>query len=94
MKSAKEWMEEKINDKTIRYFDYKEFSNIVEIGRGGFGKVSNANLACMGIEVALKSSINENTTFGKEELDELIKEVRIMNISFGNVIFKKTFKLI
>ena len=95
MKSVKEWIDEKINDKTIEYFEYKEFkefsktieyfeykefSKVEEISRGGFGKVSRANLDCMGLEVALKRSIDENTTFEKDDikgLDEIIKEVRI-----------------
>ncbi|RGB27388.1 kinase-like domain-containing protein [Rhizophagus diaphanus] len=37
MTSVKEWIEEKIKNKYIRYFKYDEFSQVVEIGRGGFG---------------------------------------------------------
>ena len=42
MTLAMEWIDEKINDRTIEYFEYKKFSNIVEIDRGAFSKVSKA----------------------------------------------------
>ena len=32
MTPAKEWIEEKIRDKYIRYFEYDEFSQLIEIG--------------------------------------------------------------
>ena len=76
------WINKKILDGEIRYFEYEKFSNFVEIGRGGFGKVSRAELNCMGLDVALKSSIDSGrSTFDENEANklnlELVKEVGI-----------------
>jgi hypothetical protein len=77
MTSAKEWIEENIKNGFIRYFEYDKFSQIVEIGRGSFGKVSKADLADTGL-VALKIIISKNS---EEELneanDEFVEEVKI-----------------
>ena len=81
MTSVKEWIDDKIKNGDIDYFEYEEFSNIVEIGRGGFGKVSRADLNSMGL-VALKSSIYENSNIKENDdidmLNDLVKEVRIV----------------
>ncbi|RIA79968.1 hypothetical protein C1645_24787 [Glomus cerebriforme] len=37
------WIEEAIAKEHIKYYEYKHFSNIKEIGHGGFGKVFRAN---------------------------------------------------
>ncbi|PKY60047.1 hypothetical protein RhiirA4_550541, partial [Rhizophagus irregularis] len=37
------WIEEAISKKLIKYYEYKQFYNIQEIGSGGFGKVYRAN---------------------------------------------------
>jgi hypothetical protein len=77
MTPIKEWIEEKIKNGFIRYFEYDKFSQIIEIDRGGYGKVSKANLANTGL-VALKIIFSKNS---KEELnetnDEFVKEVGI-----------------
>ncbi|PKY37662.1 kinase-like protein [Rhizophagus irregularis] len=65
----------------IHYFEYSEFNEIVEIGRGDFGKVSKAKLANTGL-VALKSLIDENSNIEEDELnrldDEFTKELRLL----------------
>ncbi|POG60878.1 kinase-like domain-containing protein [Rhizophagus irregularis DAOM 181602=DAOM 197198] len=38
-----DWIEEAITKKHIKYYDYKHFNNIQEIGSGSFGKVYRAN---------------------------------------------------
>jgi hypothetical protein len=76
MASVKEWIEEKKECGYIRYFKYEEFSEIVEIGSGSFGKVSRAILANTGF-VALKSIIKKNSEELNEANDELVKEVEI-----------------
>ena len=75
MTSPKEWIDNKIKNEVIIYFEYDKFSNIEEIGRGGYSKVSKADLADMGYEVALKSYIYKENDI--DRLNELVKEVRI-----------------
>ena len=78
MTSVKEWIDKKIEDKDVNYFEYVDFSSIVEVGKGGFGKVSKACLANKGLEVALKS-FDGNLNNEKDKLNEFIKEVGIVN---------------
>ena len=82
MTPIKEWIDNKIKDKDIDYFEYDTFSNIVEIGRGGFGKVSKAYLNSMGIEVAIKSSIYENSEIEENNIDKLNEIVKEVGITF------------
>ncbi|CAB4431282.1 unnamed protein product [Rhizophagus irregularis] len=66
MKLIKEWIEEKITNGSIPYFEYDEFSEITEIGSGKFGQVFKASTANMKL-VALKVIINKSS---KEEINE------------------------
>ena len=66
-----EWIEESIAKKTIKYYDYKHFNNIQEIGFGGFGKVYRANWKSSHSYLALKSFFNFNITV-KEIVNEVI----------------------
>ncbi|PKK76948.1 kinase-like protein [Rhizophagus irregularis] len=81
MTSVKEWIEEKIKNEYIRYFEYDKFSQITEIDRGGFGKVSKANLANAGL-VALKIFFSNNSNIEEDELNEandgFIKELKYL----------------
>ncbi|GES90148.1 kinase-like domain-containing protein [Rhizophagus clarus] len=78
MTSVKEWIEEKIKNEYIHYFEYDKFSQIVEIGRGSFGEVSKANLVNTGL-VALKIIFSKNS---EEELnednDEFVNELKLL----------------
>ncbi|CAB4493602.1 unnamed protein product [Rhizophagus irregularis] len=78
MTLVEEWIKKEIRNNHIRYFEYNEFSQIDEIGRGAFGKVSKANLADTGL-VALKILFNKNS---KEEInednDEFVKELKLL----------------
>jgi hypothetical protein len=77
MTSVKEWIEEKINNGFIHCFKYNEFSHIDEIGEGGFGEVSKANLDNIGL-VALKTIISKNSKQKLYNVDEeFVKEVGI-----------------
>ncbi|RGB29785.1 kinase-like domain-containing protein [Rhizophagus diaphanus] len=67
------WIDKKIKDKYIIFFEYNEFSNIVEIGRGSFGKVYKAELANTGL-VALKSFVEEYSNIEKDELNRIDEE--------------------
>ncbi|CAB4423528.1 unnamed protein product [Rhizophagus irregularis] len=75
------WIIEKIKSEDINYFDYKEFSDNVEIGRGGFGIVYKANWNKRGMkDAALKSMLNNNNNspLNKEKFEEFIKELRLI----------------
>src|SRR5438477_13102602 len=37
------WIEEAIDKEHLKYYEYKQFSNIEKIGTGGFGNVFRAN---------------------------------------------------
>ncbi|UZO15483.1 uncharacterized protein OCT59_006903 [Rhizophagus irregularis] len=73
-----EWIEEKIKNEDIRYFDYDQFNEISIIGRGRFGIVSKANLANTGL-VALKTICSENSEEEHSEFnDEFVKELKLL----------------
>ncbi|UZO03577.1 uncharacterized protein OCT59_023981 [Rhizophagus irregularis] len=66
-----DWIEEAIAKKHIKYYDYKHFNNIQEIGSGGFGKVYRANWKSLRNHLALKSFFNFNNITVKEIVNEL-----------------------
>ncbi|CAB4431272.1 unnamed protein product [Rhizophagus irregularis] len=78
MTSVKGWIEEEIKNEPIHYFEYDKFSQINEIGKGAFGKVSKAYSANTGF-VALKILFSKNS---KEEIneanDEFVKELKLL----------------
>ncbi|GBB89299.1 hypothetical protein RclHR1_00160015 [Rhizophagus clarus] len=68
------WIEESINKKHIKYYEYENFKNIQEIGSGTFGKVFRANCAKwknFDHYLALKSFYNLNSITIKEIINEL-----------------------
>ncbi|CAB4431281.1 unnamed protein product [Rhizophagus irregularis] len=76
--SLEEWIKEKIKDGYIHHFEYNEFSQIIEIGSGAFGKVSKANFANRGL-VALKTISSKNSKEKFDETnDEFIKELKLL----------------
>src|ERR1051325_4818248 len=68
MGSFNKWIDKKVNDDDINYFEYDEFSNVEKVGEGGFGVVNRADWESGGIKVALKILTNINE-------DKLNKEV-------------------
>ncbi|CAB4479844.1 unnamed protein product [Rhizophagus irregularis] len=66
-----EWIEEAINKRHIKYYEYKHFSNIEEIGIGGFGKVYRAKWRNSEQYLALKSFFNLDSATIKELSHEL-----------------------
>jgi serine/threonine protein kinase len=66
------WIEKSISEKSIKYFDYKNFNNIEEIGKGGFGKVYRANWKYTNQYFALKSFFNPDEVAIKELAHEVI----------------------
>jgi hypothetical protein len=67
------WIEESIANKQIKYYDYKHFNNIQEIGFGSFGRVCRASWKSSQSYLALKSFVNFNIT-----AKEIVNEVTII----------------
>jgi len=66
------WIKEAISKEYIKYFEYEHFSNIQEIGSGGFGKVYRANWKRSPSYLALKSFYNFNHISIREIVNEVI----------------------
>ncbi|CAB4414359.1 unnamed protein product [Rhizophagus irregularis] len=76
MTKLKEWIDMKVNDEIIKYFEYNNFSDIEDIAKGGFGIVRSANWIDGGIKVALKSlliSIDEN------QMENFVRELKLLH---------------
>jgi hypothetical protein len=71
------WIEDATSKNRINYYDYKNFSNIQEIGAGAFGKVYRANWQNSGQRLALKSFINLGKN-RKITINEIVNEVIII----------------
>ncbi|PKK68758.1 kinase-like protein [Rhizophagus irregularis] len=65
------WIEEAIDKKHIRYYEYENFNNIEEIGSGKFGIVYRATWENPHNYLALKSFFNLNNITIKEIVNEL-----------------------
>ncbi|GBC39367.1 uncharacterized protein OCT59_011736 [Rhizophagus irregularis] len=65
------WIDNAISEMHIKYFDYKHFRNIEEIGKGGFGKIYRANWKNMERHLVLKSLLDMNPIAVKELAHEL-----------------------
>ncbi|GBB96583.1 hypothetical protein RclHR1_02790006 [Rhizophagus clarus] len=65
------WIDDAISKLHIKYFDYKHFQNIEEIGIGGFGKIYCANWKSSEQRLVLKSLLNLNPVGAKELVYEL-----------------------
>jgi hypothetical protein len=78
MASLKEWINTKIRDRDINYFEYNNFSNIENINKEGegFGIVTRANWNDGGIKVALKKFIN-NSKIDENQKANCLEEVII-----------------
>ena len=68
------WIEEAISKEYFKYYEYKHFSNIQEIGSGGFGKVYRANWKNPEQYVALKSFFNLENITTKEIVHEVVRK--------------------
>ncbi|GES87941.1 kinase-like domain-containing protein [Rhizophagus clarus] len=65
------WIEEAVTKNYFKYYDYKSFNNIQEIGHGNFGNVYRANWKNSRNYLALKSFYNYNSITIKEIVNEL-----------------------
>ena len=66
------WIEEAIAKEYFKHYEYERFSNIKEIGRGGFGKVYRANWKNSEQYLALKSFYKLDDATVKEIVREVI----------------------
>src|SRR5436853_15322 len=76
------WIEESIKNRHIKYYEYKHFSNIQEIGVGGFGKIYRANWKNSDQYLALKSFKNLDNASVKELVREVIIKYNILSKIF------------
>ena len=67
------WIEKSISKKYIKYYDYKHFNNIQEIGIGSSGKVYRANWKNSERYFALKPL--PFSDFDEIAVKELVREV-------------------
>ena len=74
MTSLKEWIDLKIKDGDIYYFEYSEFSNVKKIGEGAFGIVNRADWKSGRIKIALKILAN-NSSINEDNMNKFLKEV-------------------
>ncbi|CAB4388095.1 unnamed protein product [Rhizophagus irregularis] len=66
------WIEEAVDNKLIKFYEYKEFKNIEQIGAGGFGKVYRANWKDLEKPLAIKSFfVLDNVT-----MEEIVRELK------------------
>jgi serine/threonine protein kinase len=86
MTTLNEWIDTKIRDDDINYFEYDEFSNVEKVGNGAFGIVKRADWKSCGIKVALKILAN-NPSINEDNMNKFLKEVVIISI-YDIIIFK------
>uniref|UniRef100_U9UBR8 Protein kinase domain-containing protein n=1 Tax=Rhizophagus irregularis (strain DAOM 181602 / DAOM 197198 / MUCL 43194) TaxID=747089 RepID=U9UBR8_RHIID len=70
------WIEVAISEDYFKYYDFKNFSNIKEIGSGGFAKVYRANWKNSNQYFALKHFFKPDDAAVKE----IAHEVRVRRI--------------
>lgn len=70
-----DWIEESITKGFYRFYEYKYFSNIQEIGSGGFGKVFRAKWKNSDQYLTLKSFFNFDNITAKEIVHEVIMKI-------------------
>ncbi|CAB4392655.1 unnamed protein product [Rhizophagus irregularis] len=74
MASLNEWIDLKIKDGDINYFEYDEFTNIEKVGEGAFGIVNRADWKSGEIKVALKV-LTRHSTVGENNMKKFLKEL-------------------
>jgi hypothetical protein len=76
MASLNKWIDKKIKDDDINYFEYDDFSNVEKVDRGAFGIVNKAYWKSCGITIALKF-LAGNSSFNEDNMNKFLKEVII-----------------
>ncbi|CAB4437561.1 unnamed protein product [Rhizophagus irregularis] len=62
------WIEEAVDKEHLNHYEYNQFTNIQEIGSGGFGKVYRANWKNTKKTISVKNFFNLNHVTMKEIL--------------------------
>ena len=80
------WIEEAIDKEHLKYYEYKQFNNLQQIGAGAFGKVYRANWKNLKQYLALKSFFNLDNITMKEIVREVIIKhaLRSLDYSFSS----------
>ncbi|RIA88337.1 hypothetical protein C1645_248097 [Glomus cerebriforme] len=78
MTSTNEWIDMKIKNDDIKYFEYNEFSNVEKAGEGAFGTVNRADWKRNGTKIALKIHSN-NRTISKNNVNRFLRELKNLN---------------
>jgi hypothetical protein len=73
------WLDNSITEEHIKYYEYSDFTNIQQIGKGSYGNVIRVNWKNSNRHFALKSFNNDNQT-----LKEVVKEVHILIFNYLN----------
>ncbi|PKC00108.1 kinase-like protein [Rhizophagus irregularis] len=68
------WLERSIADENIKLYEYSNFKNIHQIGRGAYGNVYRVNCKVSNRVFALKSFVDSND---KQTIREVIKELKL-----------------
>ena len=74
--SSLDWLEEQINANNIKSFNYAEFSELIQVGQGGFGNVLKAYWKNRRMTVALKSLKIKSVS--EESIREFVSEVNLI----------------
>ncbi|KAF0558611.1 kinase-like protein [Gigaspora margarita] len=72
-----EWLEKAISEGHINYFEYNKFTNPVEIGIGGFGKILKYKWRDNGLTVALKC-LKVDTSINERTIKDFINELKLL----------------
>src|SRR6266480_4605421 len=82
MPSLNEWIDTKIKDDDINYFEYDEFCNVEKVGEGAYGIVNRADWKSCGIKIALKILAN-NPSINEDNMKKFLKEVILIYLKFS-----------
>ena len=79
MPSLNEWIDTKIKDDDINYFEYDEFCNVEKVGEESYGIVNRADWKSCGIKIALKILAN-NPSINEDNMKRFLHGVRLNKI--------------
>ncbi|CAG8501768.1 14139_t:CDS:2 [Funneliformis mosseae] len=72
---ALEYIDQKIKNGDITFFEYEEFSKVEKVCKGGFGIIKSADWENRGIKVALKTLKNK-PSINEDSMNRFLKELK------------------